>query len=124
MRSGYTMQDIELMGKKNAVTGNILLPPTECYMLKWHAANGIYAKAEISKEIQNFTNSLSVASRRTWSFDRKDILTDKVTKLNNKMLNGTSTEGMIEAREWIDIYACFEPVIELIFKKNKREPLN
>ncbi len=47
--AAVTIQDIEAMGKKNSFTGNISLTQAECDTLKRYAANGISAKAEISR---------------------------------------------------------------------------
>ena len=44
-----TVQDIEEMGKKNAITGNVSLTPDEYHTLKHYAVNGIIAKAENSR---------------------------------------------------------------------------
>lgn len=41
-----TVQDIEEMGKKNALTGNVSLTPDQCDTLKRYAVNGIIANAD------------------------------------------------------------------------------
>ena len=40
-----TVKDIEEMGKKNALTGNVSLTPDQCDTLKRYAVNGIIANA-------------------------------------------------------------------------------
>ena len=44
--AALTVQDIEAMGKKNALTGNVSLTPQECDTLKKYAVNGIAVKAD------------------------------------------------------------------------------
>ena len=44
--AALTVQDIEAMGKKNALTGNVSLTPQECDTLKKYAINGIAARAD------------------------------------------------------------------------------
>lgn len=44
--AALTIQDIEAMGKKNALTGNVSLTPQECETLKQNAINGIAARAD------------------------------------------------------------------------------
>ena len=41
-----TVQDIEAMGKKNSITGNISLTPDQSDTLKRYAVNGIIANAD------------------------------------------------------------------------------
>ena len=41
-----TVQDIEEMGKKNALTGNVSLTPDQCDTLKRYAVNGIIVNAD------------------------------------------------------------------------------
>ena len=41
-----TVQDIEELGKKKALTGNVSLTPDQCDTLKRYAVNGIIANAD------------------------------------------------------------------------------
>ena len=41
-----TVQDIEAMGKKSSITGNVSLTPDQCDTLKRYAVNGIIAHAD------------------------------------------------------------------------------
>ncbi len=59
--AAVTIQDIEAMGKK-MLTGNISLTPAECDTLKRYAANGVAAKAEISRLKDKLASAEKTAS--------------------------------------------------------------
>ena len=76
-----TAQEIESMGKKNALTGNITLTPDECRILKDYAVSSFAEKAEKIKYKQKFEQAEK--SSRTWK-QRYDALHEQYTELKKK----------------------------------------
>ena len=73
-----TVQDIEDMGKRNALTGNVSLTQNECDTLKRYAVNGIIANADNKK----LKDKLTVAERTAsiWK-QRYDAVYEKYQEL-------------------------------------------
>ena len=59
--AALTVQDIEAMGKKNALTGNVSLTPQECDTLKKYAVNGIAVKADNRRLKENLASAEKTA---------------------------------------------------------------
>ena len=76
-----TVQDIEEMGKRNALTGNVSLTQDQCDTLKRYAVNGIIANADNKK----LKDKLSAAERTAsiWK-QRYDALHEKYQELKKK----------------------------------------
>ncbi len=84
MRShaAVTIQDIEAMGKKNPLTGNISMTQSECDALKRCAINGIAAKVEIAKLKDKLSATEKLAN--TWK-QRYDTLREKFEELKKEV---------------------------------------
>lgn len=84
MRShaAVTIQDIEAMGKKNPLTGNISMTQSECDALKRCAINGIAAKVEIAKLKDKLSATEKLAN--TWK-QRYDSLREKFEELKKEV---------------------------------------
>ena len=76
-----TIQDIESMGKKNALTGNISLTPQECDTLKQHAINGIAARADNKRLKEKLASAEQSAT--IWK-QRFEALNEKYQELKKK----------------------------------------
>ena len=79
--AALTIQDIEVMGKKNALTGNISLTPQECDTLKQHAINGIAAKADNRRLKEKLASAEQSAA--IWK-QRFEALNEKYQELRKK----------------------------------------
>ena len=76
-----TVQDIEAMGKKNALTGNVSLPQDQCETLKRYAVNGIIANADNKRLKEKLVSAEKTAS--IWK-QRYDVLNEKYQELKKK----------------------------------------
>jgi len=76
-----TAQEIESMGKKNALTGNITLTQDECRTLKDYAISSFAEKAEKIKYKQKFEQAEK--SAKTWK-QRYDALHEQYQELKKK----------------------------------------
>ena len=76
-----TAQEIESMGKKNALTGNITLTPDECRTLKDYAISSFAEKAEKIRYKQKFEQAEK--SAKTWK-QRYDALHKQYQELKKK----------------------------------------
>jgi len=76
-----TVQDIEDMGKRNALTGNVSLTQDQCDTLKRYAVNGIMANADNKKLKDKLTAAEQTAS--IWK-QRYDALQEKYQELKKK----------------------------------------
>ena len=79
--AALTIQDIEAMGKKNALTGNISLTPQECDTLKQHAINGIAARADNKRLKEKLASAEQSAT--IWK-QRFEALNEKYQELKKK----------------------------------------
>ena len=79
--AALTIQDIEAMGKKNALTGNISLSPQECDTLKQHAINGIAARADNKRLKEKLASAEQSAT--IWK-QRFEALNEKYQELKKK----------------------------------------
>ena len=79
--AALTIQDIEAMGKKNALTGNISLTAQECATLKQHAINGIAAKADNRRLKEKLASAEQSAT--IWK-QRFEALNEKYQELKKK----------------------------------------
>ena len=79
--AALTIQDIEAMGKKNALTGNISLTAQECDTLKQHAINGIAAKADNRRLKEKLASAEQSAT--IWK-QRFEALNEKYQELRKK----------------------------------------
>ena len=72
--AALTVQDIEAMGKKNALTGNVSLTPQECDTLKKYAVNGIAAKADnrrLKEKLASAEQSATIWKQRFEALNEK-----------------------------------------------------
>ena len=76
-----TVQDIDAMGKKNAVTGNISLTPDQCDTLKRYAVNGIIANADNKRLKEKLASTEKTVS--IWK-QRYEAANDKYQELKKK----------------------------------------
>ena len=76
-----TVQDIEAMGKKNALTGNVSLTQDQCETLKRYAVNGIIANADNKRLKEKLVSAEKTAS--IWK-QRYDVLNEKYQELKKK----------------------------------------
>lgn len=76
-----TAQEIESMGKKNALTGNITLTPDKCRTLKDYAISSFAEKAEKIRYKQKFEQAEK--SAKTWK-QRYDALHEQYQELKKK----------------------------------------
>ena len=79
--AALTIQDIEAMGKKNALTGNVSLTPQECDTLKKYAVNGIAAKADNRRLKEKLASAEQSAT--IWK-QRFEALNEKYQELRKK----------------------------------------
>ncbi len=79
--AALTIQDIEAMGKKNALTGNVSLTPQECDTLKQHAINGIAARADNRRLKEKLASAEQSAT--IWK-QRFEAVNEKYQKLKKK----------------------------------------
>lgn len=78
---GLTVQDIEAMGKKNAISGNITFTEDQCGTLKRYATNGIILNAEnerLKDKLEATKKSASIWKKRF------DELNEKYKALKEK----------------------------------------
>ena len=69
-----TVQDIEAMGKKSSITGNVSLTPDECDTLKRYAVNGIIANADnkrLKEKLASAEKTISIWKQRYESVNEK-----------------------------------------------------
>ena len=69
-----TVQDIEAMGKKSAITGNVSLTQDQCDTLKRYAVNGIIANADnkrLKKKLASAEKTVSIWKQRYESINEK-----------------------------------------------------
>ena len=76
-----TVQDIEAMGKKSAITGNISLTPGQCNTLKRYAINGIIANADNKSLKEKLASVEKTAS--IWK-KRYEVVNEKYMELKKK----------------------------------------
>lgn len=76
-----TVQDIDAMGKKNAITGNISLTPDQCDTLKRYAVNGIIANADNKRLKEKLASAEKTVS--IWK-QRYEAANDKYQELTKK----------------------------------------
>ena len=79
--AALTVQDIEAMGKKNALTGNVSLTPQECDTLKKYAINGIAARADNRRLKEKLASAEQSAT--IWK-QRFEALNEKYQELRKK----------------------------------------
>ena len=79
--AALTVQDIEAMGKKNALTGNVSLTPQECDTLKKYAVNGIAARADNRRLKEKLASAEQSAT--IWK-QRFEALNEKYQELRKK----------------------------------------
>ena len=79
--AALTIQDIEAMGKKNALTGNVSLTPQECDTLKQHAINGIAARADNKRLKEKLASAEQSAT--IWK-QRFEAVNEKYQELKKK----------------------------------------
>ena len=79
--AALTVKDIEAMGRKNALTGNVSLTPQECDTLKKYAVNGIAAKADNRRLKEKLASAEKTAS--IWK-QRYEALNEKYQALKKK----------------------------------------
>ena len=76
-----TVQDIEAMGKKNALTGNVSFTQDQCETLKRYAVNGIIANADNQRLKEKLASAEKTVS--IWK-QRYDVLHEKYQELKKK----------------------------------------
>lgn len=76
-----TVQDIEAMGKKSSITGNVSLTPDQCDTLKRYAVNGIIANADNKRLKEKLASAEKSAS--IWK-QRFDEVNEKYQELKKK----------------------------------------
>ena len=76
-----TVQDIEEMGKKNALTGNVSLTPDQCDTLKRYAVNGIIANADNKRLKEKLASAEKTVS--IWK-QRYEVVNEKYMELKQK----------------------------------------
>lgn len=79
--TALTIQDIEAMGKKNVLTGNVSLTPQECDTLKQHAINGIASRADNRRLKEKLASAEKSAS--VWK-QRYEAMNEKYQELKKK----------------------------------------
>ena len=75
------VQDVEAMGKKSSITGNILHTPDQCDTLKRYAVNGIIANADnkcLKEKLASAERTVSI-----WK-QRYEAVNEKYMKLKQK----------------------------------------
>ena len=76
-----TVQDIEAMGKKNSITGNISLTPDQSDTLKRYAVNGIIANADNKRLKEKLASAEKTVS--IWK-QRYEAVNEKYMELKQK----------------------------------------
>ena len=76
-----TVQDIEEMGKKKAITGNVSLTQDQCDTLKRYAVNGIIANADNKRLKERLASAEKTAS--IWK-QRYEAINQKYQELKKK----------------------------------------
>ena len=76
-----TVQDIEAMGKKSSITGNVSLTPDQCDTLKRYAVNGIIAHADNKRLKEKLASAEKTVS--IWK-QRYDALHEQYQELKKK----------------------------------------
>ena len=76
-----TVQDIEAMGKKSSITGNVSLTPDQCDTLKRYAVNGIIANADNKRLKEKLASAEKTVS--IWK-QRYNALHEKYQELKKK----------------------------------------
>lgn len=76
-----TVQDIEEMGKKNAITGNVSLTQDQCDTLKRYAVNGIIANVDNKRLKERLASAEKTAS--IWK-QRYEAISQKYQELKKK----------------------------------------
>ena len=76
-----TVQDIEAMGKKSSITGNVSLTPDQCDTLKRYAVNGIIANADNKRLKEKLASAEKTAS--IWK-QRYEAVNEKYMELKQK----------------------------------------
>ena len=69
-----TVQDIEAMGKKSSITGNVSLTPDQCDTLKRYAVNGIIANADnkrLKEKLASAEKTVSIWKQRYEAVNQK-----------------------------------------------------
>ena len=76
-----TVQDIEAMSKKNALTGNVSLTQDQCEILKRYAVNGIISNADNERLKEKLASAEKTAS--IWK-QRYEVISEKYQALKKK----------------------------------------
>ena len=76
-----TVQDIEAMGKKSSITGNVSLTPDQCDTLKRYAINGIIANADNKRLKEKLASAEKTVS--IWK-QRYEAVNEKYMELKQK----------------------------------------
>ena len=76
-----TVQDIEAMGKKSSITGNISFTPDQCDTLKRYAVNGIIANADNKRLKEKLASAEKTVS--IWK-QRYEAINEKYQELKKK----------------------------------------
>ena len=76
-----TVQDIEAMGKKNALTGNVSLTQDQCEILKRYAVNGIISNTDNKRLKGKLASAEKTAS--IWK-QRYEVISEKYQALKKK----------------------------------------
>ena len=76
-----TVQDIEAMGKKSSITGNVSLTPDQCDTLKRYAVNGIITNADNKRLKEKLASAEKSAS--IWK-QRYEAVNEKYMELKQK----------------------------------------
>lgn len=72
--AALTVQDIQGMGRKSAITGNISLSPDECDTLKQYAVSGVMAKADngrLQEQLKSAQRDAGIWRRRYETLNEK-----------------------------------------------------
>ena len=97
-----TVQDIEEMGKKNALTGNVSLTPDQCDTLKRYAVNGIIANADnkrLKEKLASAEKTISI-----WK-QRYEAVNEKYMELKQKAQPFLDAIEIASERVWAFVHA-------------------
>ena len=97
-----TVQDIEEMGKKNALTGNVSLMPDQCDTLKRYAVNGIIANADnkrLKEKLASAEKTISI-----WK-QRYEAVNEKYMELKQKAQPFLDAIEIASERVWAFVHA-------------------
>ena len=97
-----TVQDIEKMGKKNALTGNVSLTPDQCDTLKRYAVNGIIANADnkrLKEKLASAEKTISI-----WK-QRYEAVNEKYMELKQKAQPFLDAIEIASERVWAFVHA-------------------